>query len=76
MRDHRKLRRAPAARAGRPLQHLYPSMITNVVERMFQVDNPSPKPGLRRILNEERKRAQVRRRDLARDGWTGWRSFG
>ena len=32
--------------------------------------------GLRRILLQERKKAGVRRRDLVRDGWTGFRSFG
>ncbi|CAN0441848.1 unnamed protein product, partial [Phaeothamnion confervicola] len=76
LRDHRKLHRAPELVLSDRVQHLYPSMITNVVERMFRVDNPAPKPGLRRILNEERKRAKVRRRDLLRDGWDGWRSFG
>jgi hypothetical protein len=43
---------------------------------MFQVDNPHPKPGLRRIVNEERRRAGVRRRHLLVDGWKGFRSFG
>jgi electron transfer flavoprotein-quinone oxidoreductase len=43
---------------------------------MFHVDNPHPKPGLRRIVAGERKRVGVRRRDLVRDGWTGFRSFG
>ena len=32
-------------------------MVANVAERMFRVDNPEPKPGLRRILREERRRA-------------------
>jgi electron transfer flavoprotein-quinone oxidoreductase len=43
---------------------------------MFTVDNPKPKPGIRRILKQERKRAGVKLSDLARDGWTGFRSFG
>ena len=30
---------------------------------MFVVDNPNAKPGLRRILNQERKRAGVSRRE-------------
>jgi len=51
-------------------------MIANVVERMFRVDNPAPKPGLRRIVREERKRAGIALRDLARDAWAGLRSFG
>ena len=76
LRDHRKLRRAPELVLSDRVQHLYPGMMANVAERMFRVDNPTPKPGLRRILGEERKRAGVRRRDLLRDGWTGFRSFG
>ncbi len=76
LRDHRKLRRAPSLVLSDRVQHLYPSMITNTVERMFRVDNPTPKPGLRRILNEERKRAGVKLRDLARDGLDGLRTFG
>ena len=51
-------------------------MVANVAERMFRVENPHPKPGLRRILAQERKRAGVKRRDLMRDGWNGFRSFG
>jgi len=76
LRDHRRLRRAPELVLSDRVQHLYPGMIANVAERMFRVDNPTPKPGLRRILRDERKRAGVTRRDLARDGWTGFRSFG
>jgi electron transfer flavoprotein-quinone oxidoreductase len=76
LRDHRKLRRAPSLVLSDRVQHLYPDMIANTVERMFRVDNPSPKPGLRRILNEERKRAGVRLRDLARDALDGMRTFG
>ena len=33
-------------------------------------------PGLRRILNQERKRAGVKLKDLARDGLDGLRSYG
>jgi electron transfer flavoprotein-quinone oxidoreductase len=76
LRDHRKLRRAPALVLSDRVQHLYPHLIANTVERMFRVDNPSPKPGLRRILREERRRAGVRLRDLARDGLDGLRTFG
>ena len=76
LKDHRRLKRAPELVLSDRVQHLYPQMIANVAERMFRVDNPDPKPGLRRILAQERKRAGVRRRDLARDGWIGFRSFG
>jgi electron transfer flavoprotein-quinone oxidoreductase len=76
LRDHRKLRRAPALVLSDRVQHLYPGMVAGVAERMFRVDNPAPKPGLRRILREEMRRAGVRRRDLARDTLDALRSFG
>lgn len=76
LRDHRKLRRAPELVLSDRVQHLYPPMVANAVEAMFRVDNPRPKPGLRRILTTERKRAGVRRRDLVRDTLTAWRTFG
>lgn len=74
--DHRRLRRVPQLVLSDRVQHQYPELIANMVQRVFQVDNPTPKPGLRRILREERRRSGVRWRDLARDAWTGLRSFG
>ena len=76
LKDHRKLRRAPELVLSDRVQHLYPQMVANVVERMFRIDNPEPKPGVRHILKQERKRAGVRRRDLIRDAITGFRSYG
>ena len=76
LRDHRKLRRAPSLVLSDRVQNLYPHMIANTVERMFRVDNPSPKPGLRRIVNQERKRAGVKLKDLVRDGIDGLRTYG
>jgi electron transfer flavoprotein-quinone oxidoreductase len=75
LRDHRKLRRAPELVLSDRVQHLYPRLVANTVEAMFRVDNPRPKPGLRRILAGERKRLGIRRRDLLRDGLTGLRTF-
>jgi len=40
------------------------------------VTDPEPKAGLRHWVHAERKRTGVRLRDLVRDGWTGWRTFG
>ncbi len=76
LRDHRKLRRAPALALSDRVQHRYPHLVANVVEAMFRVDNPHPKRGLRRILATERKRLGIRRRDLARDALATWRTFG
>ena len=75
LRDHRKLRRAPKLVLSDRVQHLYPKLVAGTVEAMFRVDNPTPKPGLRRILAAERKRLGIRRRDLVRDAITGWRTF-
>lgn len=76
LQDHRKLRRAPQLMLSDRVQHMYPQLMANVVERMFRVDNPIPKPGLRRIIADERKRLGVRTRDLLKDAWAGFRSFG
>ena len=45
LRDHRKLRRAPELVLSDRVQHLYPSMVTGIAERMFRVDNPRPSRG-------------------------------
>ncbi len=76
LKDHKKLRRAPHLVLSERVQQRYPLMVNNIVERMFRVDNPDHKPGLRRILREERQRAGVRVRELVRDAYSGWRSFG
>lgn len=74
--DHKKLRHIPELVLSDRVQSKYPGFVTAVVERLFRVDNPSPKPGLRRIVREERKRAGIGLRDLLRDGWRGMRGFG
>jgi electron transfer flavoprotein-quinone oxidoreductase len=76
LQDHRKLRRAPELVLSDRVQHLYPQLVANVVEGMFRVDNPAPKPGVKAILRRERKRLGIRWRDLARDGLDGMRTFG
>ena len=76
LKDHRRLRHIPELVLSDRVQQKYPSFVTAVMERLFRVDNPSPKPGLRRIIREERKRAGIRARDLLRDGWKGMRGFG
>lgn len=76
LQDHRKLRKIPKLVLSDRVQHRYPQFVTSVVDRMFRVDNPNPKPGLRRIVREERRRAGISWRDLLRDGWTGMKGFG
>ncbi|MGH9120141.1 MAG: FAD-dependent oxidoreductase [Acidimicrobiales bacterium] len=76
LRDHRKLRQVPHFLLSERVQRRYPALACGIAERVFRVDNPAPKPGLRRIVGQELKRAGVKARDLSRDALTVWRSFG
>ncbi len=76
LRDHRKLRDAPHLVLGDLAQQHLPGLATGIVERLFRVDNPAPKPGLRRIVTQEVRRSGVRLRDIARETWTAVRTFG
>jgi electron transfer flavoprotein-quinone oxidoreductase len=76
MKDHKKLRRAAHVIMGERNQRHYPQIACNIVEDMFRVENPDPKPGLRRIVQREVKRSGLRVRDLMRDARDGMRSFG
>ncbi|MDQ3312273.1 MAG: FAD-dependent oxidoreductase [Actinomycetota bacterium] len=76
LRDHRKLRNIPGLVLSDRVQRQYPQMIANTVERMFRVDNPLPKPGLRAIVRDERRRAGIASRHLIRDAWTALRGLG
>ena len=73
--DHRKLRDIPDLVLSDRVQRLMPGLACNVVERLFNVDNPVPKPGLRRIVRSEMKRSGLRYRDVARDAWTAWKGL-
>jgi len=74
--DHRRLRKAPALVMSDRVQRRYPTLVCTLVEEMFTVRNPSPKPGVVRLARREARRAGVRLRDLARDAWAVARIFG
>lgn len=74
--DHRKLANVADLILSERVQSSYPQIVTNIVERIFTVDNPSPKPGFNRIIRDEIGRSGVRWRDLVRDAWTGLRGYG
>jgi electron transfer flavoprotein-quinone oxidoreductase len=76
LKDHKKLRKIPHLVLSDRVQHKYPGFVTGIVERMFRVENPDPKPGVRRILREERKKAGISLIDLVRDAFTGLKGFG
>jgi electron transfer flavoprotein-quinone oxidoreductase len=74
--NHRNLRGAHKLILGERAQRQYPQMICDIAQQVFTVTDPEPKAGMRRWVQGERKRAGVRLRDLVRDGWIGWRTFG
>jgi electron transfer flavoprotein-quinone oxidoreductase len=74
--DHRKLRDIPHLVLSDRVQRRYPAVACHVVERLFRVDNPQPKPGLVRIVHQEIKRNGLRWRDIARDAWRGGKALG
>lgn len=76
MADHRRLREAPHLVMSHRVQQQYPELICNVVERMFRVDNPTPKPRVSRVLREELRRSKLKARGLVSDLWAGWKTFG
>ena len=76
LKDHKKLRKIPHLVLSDRVQHKYPMFVTGIVERMFSVENPHPKPGVRRIVREERKKAGIKLSDLIRDALTGLKGFG
>ena len=74
--DHRKLRDAPHLVMSDLAQRQLPGLACGVAERMFRVDNPEPKPGLRRILRQELKRNGVKVRDVVSHSLRALRTFG
>jgi electron transfer flavoprotein-quinone oxidoreductase len=74
--DHRKLRKVPGLMLSHRVQTRYPGLICDLVQGLFTVDNPAPKPGLRRLLRRSARAHEVRMRDLVRDALVGMRSFG
>jgi electron transfer flavoprotein-quinone oxidoreductase len=76
LKDHKKLRKIPHLVLSDRVQHKYPMFVTGIVERMFSVENPHPKPGVRRIVREERKKAGIKLSELLRDALTGLKGFG
>lgn len=73
--DHRKLRDMPGLVLSERMQQNYPGLVCDLVQGLFQVDNPLPKPGLGKLLRRGVKDNGVRWRDLVRDGWTGMRGL-
>jgi electron transfer flavoprotein-quinone oxidoreductase len=74
--DHKRLRRAHRLVLSDRVQRQYPEFVCNLLEQVFTVANPQPKPGLLRLARREARRSGLRLRDLARDAAESLRSFG
>ncbi len=74
--DHKRLRDAPELVLSDRVQRAYPGLVCDVAEQLFTVSNPTPKPGLRKLLKSATKQHGVKMRDLAKDGLRGMRIFG
>jgi electron transfer flavoprotein-quinone oxidoreductase len=73
--DHKRFRRAPELLLSERLQRQYPPMICDLVEQLFTVTNPEPKPGGLKVVLNTVRRHRVRWRDLVRDGVEAVRAF-
>ncbi len=74
--DHRRLRRAPALLLSDRVQQRYPGLLCDLVEGMFTVDDPRPKPGALRLTRGAAVKHGVKLRQLAADTLRGMRIFG
>lgn len=74
--DHRRLRNAPHLLFTDRMQREYPQLLCDVVEELFTVRNPAPKPGLIRLARNRAKASGVKLSALARDTASLLRIYG
>lgn len=73
--DHKRLRGAPGLILSERMQNAYPALINDIVERVFTVTNPEPKPGFWRVIRRSAKSSGVKLRHLAADAVRAGRVF-
>jgi len=76
LKDHRKLRDAPHLVMSDLAQRQLPALACGVVEQMFTVTNPDPKPGVSKIVWSEIRRNNLKLREVASQSWRALKSFG
>ena len=74
--DHKRFRGAPGLVLSDRVQHQYPAMVCDLVEQLFTVANPEPKPGGWRVLRRTAARHGIPLRQLAADALRAARIFG
>ncbi len=75
LQDHKKLRRAPDFVLSDRVQHKYSKVVCDLVEQLFTVENPKPKPGGVKAAWREFRKTDVRVRDAIKDAWTVARTW-
>lgn len=76
LKDHKKLRGAPHFVLSERVQEKYPQVICDLVEQLFTVENPRPKPGGMKAAWREFRKTDLKISDVARDAWNVLRIFG
>ncbi|MFM7069489.1 MAG: FAD-dependent oxidoreductase [Actinomycetes bacterium] len=76
MADHRRLRDAPHLVMGEFSQRQLPGLACGVLEELFTVTNPEPKPRLRTIVRRQMRRQGVRWSAAVREGLRAMKTFG
>ena len=74
--DHKRFRQAPGLVLSERVQGRYPALICDLVESLFTVTNPTPKPGGLRLTVNAARRNGVKLRELAADTLRAARTFG
>jgi electron transfer flavoprotein-quinone oxidoreductase len=75
LQDHKKLRRAPDFVLSDRVQHKYSKVVCDLVEQLFTVENPKPKPGGVRAAWREFRKTDVKIREAVKDAWTVARTW-
>jgi electron transfer flavoprotein-quinone oxidoreductase len=75
LKDHKRLRKAPGLVLSDRVQQQYPGMIADLVQGLFTVTNPTPKPGVLKLVRQSAKKHGVKLRHVAADGLAGGRTF-
>jgi len=75
MKDHKRFRRTPELIFSPFVQRTQPAVVCDILEEVFTVSNPEPKPGFSKIIRRVLKRNDVKWRDVARTSWRAYRSF-
>jgi electron transfer flavoprotein-quinone oxidoreductase len=75
LRDHKRLRHVPDMVLSPRVQQQYPGLVADLVQSVFTVDNPRPKPAWSMLLRRAAKDNDVRFRHLVADAVKGARAF-